>query len=86
MDKNEWRKNRYRVFNEKIDAFKDHPLYEELRKAADRIMDANEGGGWSMIAAADAIKKIEENSIENIRAWLDGERGLYSKGHPEYRE
>ena len=82
----EWRKNRYRVFNEHIDAFKGHPRYEWLRKYADDAMFYNEGGGYSMIVAADFIERIEENPIENIRAWLNGERPLYNKDHPEYRE
>ena len=86
MDMNEWRKNRYRVFNEKIDAMKDHPLYEKLRQKADQMMRDNEGAGWSMIAAEDFIKKVEENPIENIRAWLNGERPLYNKDHPKYTE
>ncbi len=86
MNKHEWRKNRYKVFNEKIDAFKGHPKYSELRKQADDAMIANEGGGFTMIVAEDFIKRIEENSVENIRAWLDGERKLYHPDHPEYLE
>lgn len=86
MDMKEWRKNRYKVFNEKIDALKDHPKYAELRKSADNAMTANEGGGFTMITAADFIQRIEENLVENIRLWLDGERPLYHKDHPEYRE
>ena len=81
-----WRKNRYRVFNEKIDAFKDHPRYPSLRKQADDAMVYNEGGGFTMITAADFIQRIEENPVENIRKWLDGEYPLYHKDHPEYRE
>lgn len=86
MNMNEWRKNRYKVFNEKIDAFRDHPKYAELRKQANDAMIHNEGGGFTMITAADFIQRIEENSVENIRKWLDSEYPLYHKDHPEYRE
>lgn len=85
MDLNEWRKNRYRVFNEKIDAMKDHPRYDELRKHADQMMRDNEAWGHVMIVAEDYIKRIEENPIGNIRAWLDGECPLRHPDHPEYK-
>ena len=86
MDKRAWRENRYKVFNEKINSFRDHPKYAELRKSADNAMVANEGGGFTMITAADFIQRIEENPIENIRKWLDGEKPLYHRDHPEYTE
>lgn len=86
MDMNEWRRNRYRVFNEKIDAMKDQPLYEKLRQKADQMMRDNEGAGWSMIVAEDFIKRIEDNPVEKIRAWLNSERPLYHKDHPKYEE
>lgn len=71
-DMREWRKNRYRVFNEKIDSFKDHPNYGWLRKYANDAMTANEGVGYSMIVGADFIKKIEDISMEDMKTWLDG--------------
>ena len=80
----EWREGRYRAFNEKINAFKDRPDFELFRKKADDEILRNEGGGWSMIAAADFIKRIEDNPIENIRMWLDGKAELFHVDSPEY--
>lgn len=67
----EWRKNRYRVFNEKIDALKDHPKYPWLRAEADKAMRMNEGAGWDAIAGETFIEQIEKSPIEVIREWLD---------------
>ena len=86
MDMNEWRKNRYRVFDEHIDAMKEHPKYDWLRKYADEAKMNNEGGGYSMIVAADFIMRIEENPVENIRAWLNSERPLFHRDSPEFKE
>lgn len=72
----EWRKNRYAVFNAKIDAMKDHPKYPTLRKNADNAIAYNEGGGFTMITAADFIKRIEAADVETIRDWLDGKNHL----------
>lgn len=35
MTTNEWREKRYKVFNEKIDSFKEHEKYSWLRQYAD---------------------------------------------------
>lgn len=75
-DYKEWRKNRYRVFNDKINSFKDHPKFEWLRKYADDAMNANEGFGYLMIKGADFIERIEKMPLEYIRDWLDGKNKL----------
>lgn len=76
MDMRKWRENRYRVFNEKIDAMKDHPKYASLRKQADDAMFYNEGSGLNCIHAADFIARIEQASVPYIRDWLDGKNQL----------
>lgn len=67
----EWRKNRYAGFNAKIDALRDHPKYEWLRKYADEAMTWNEGFGILMIKAEDFIDRIETMELDFIREWLD---------------
>ena len=67
----EWRKNRYRIFNEKIDALKDHPKYGWLREQADKAIRMNESWGWDMIAGETFIEQIENSPIERIREWLE---------------
>jgi hypothetical protein len=67
----EWRKNRYRIFNEKIDALKDHPKYKWLREQADKAIRMNESWGWDMIAGETFIEQIENSPVERIREWLD---------------
>ena len=59
-DMKTWRENRYKLFNEKIDSFREHPRYEWLRENANYAMRANEGYGYSMIAGADFIERIEK--------------------------
>lgn len=78
-DRREWRKQRYKLFNEKIDSFKDHEKYSWLRKYADDAICYNEGGGHSMIVAEDFIKRIEKMPLDYIRNWLDG------KNHFEWK-
>lgn len=75
-DYNEWRKNRYRIFNEKINHFKDHPRYEWLRKYANDAMNANEGYGYLQIQGEDFIKRIEKMPLDYIKDWLDGKNKL----------
>ncbi len=72
----EWRKNRYARFNAKIDALREHPKYEWLRKYADDAMVYNEGGGYFMIKAEDFIDRIETMEVAFIQDWLDGKNGL----------
>ena len=72
----EWRKNRYALFNSKIDAMKNHPKYPILRKNANQAIEYNEGGGFTQITAEDFIKRIEAASVETIRDWLDGKNHL----------
>lgn len=79
----EWRAERYKQFNEKIDYFKEHPEYSWLRKYADDAIYYNEGSGYFMIKAADFIDRIESMPLEYIKDWLDGKNHLEWK--PEYR-
>ena len=75
-DMREWRRNRYGRFNAKIDALRDHPKYEWLRKYADDAMVWNEGFGFLMIKGEDFIDRIETMEIAFIRDWLDGKNEL----------
>lgn len=79
-DINEWRKNRYALFNAKIDHFKGHPRYEWLRKYADDALNWNENFGLLQIKAEDFIKRIEQMPLEYIHDWLDGKNQLEWKG------
>ena len=72
----EWKKNRYKVFDKKIDSFKDHPKYSWLRAYADDAKYYNEGSGYFMIKAEDFIKRIETFELSYIRDWLDGKNNL----------
>lgn len=83
MSMNEWRKNRYKLFNEKIDSFKEHNKYIWLRKYADEAIKWNEMSGYLMIKAEDFIKRIEKMPLEYIRGWLDGNNQLEWK--PEFK-
>lgn len=82
MNIEEWRKNRYKSFNEKIDHFKDHKKYEWLRKYADDAIGWNEMEGYYQIKAEDFIKRIEMMPLNYIRDWLDGKNQLEWK--PEF--
>ena len=75
-DYDAWRKNRYKLFNEKINSFRNHPRYAWLRKYADDAMKANESYGYAMICGEDFIKRIETMSIDFIRDWMDGKNQL----------
>ena len=75
-DMREWRKSRYACFNAKIDALRDHPKYEWLRKYADEAMVWNEGYGLLMIKGEDFIARIETMEVSFIREWLDGKNEL----------
>lgn len=76
----EWAMSRYMVFEEKINALKDHPKYPWLRKYADDAKVANEGGGYYMIKAEDFIERIENADVSYIRDWLDGKNQLEWSG------
>lgn len=77
QDRNEWAKQRYKLFNEKIDSFKEHKAYSSwLRKYADDAIKWNEMSGYLMIKAEDFIKRIEKMPLEYIRDWLDGKNQL----------
>ena len=82
MNINEWRKNRYKLFNEKIDNFKEHEKYSWLRQYADEAIRWNEMSGYLMIKARDFIKRIEKMPLEYIKDWLDGKNEL--KWKPEF--
>lgn len=78
----EWRSKRYKLFNEKINHFKEHPKYEWLRQYANDAMTWNEMSGYLMIKAADFIERIEKMPIDYIADWLDGKNKLEWK--PEF--
>jgi len=75
-DHEEWAKNRYKLFNEKIDSFKNHPKYEWLRQYANEAIQWNEMSGYLMIKAEDFIKRIEQMSLEYITDWLNDKNKL----------
>lgn len=75
-DREEWEKTRYKLFNQKIDSFAEHPKYEWLRKYADEAIHWNSGGGYYQIKAEDFIERIEKMPLEYIRDWLDGKNQL----------
>lgn len=66
----------HRLFNEKIDHFRDHKGYALLRENADNALLWVKLGGWMQIMATDFIKRIERASIEYISDWLDGKNEL----------
>lgn len=72
----EWAKNRYKLFNEKIDSFKNHFKYTWLRQYADEAIHWNEMTGYLQIKATDFIKRIEQMSLDYISDWLDGKNQL----------
>lgn len=72
----EWRKTRYKLFNDKIDSFKNHPKYNWLRRYADDAMSANEDFGYRQIAGADFIDRIESMPSDYIKDWLDNKNQL----------
>lgn len=74
--------DRYQLFNEKIDSFKNHEKYSWLRKYADEAIVWNEGSGYLMIKAEDFIKRIEKMPLDYIRDFLDGKNHLEWK--PEF--
>lgn len=75
-DMRQWRQNRYKVFNEKIDHFKEHPEYLHIRKQADKIMLMNEGWGYDMIVAEDFIERIEQAPLSYLSDWFNGNNEL----------
>lgn len=80
---NEWKETRYKLFNEKIDHFKEHSSYEWLREYANDAMRWNVGAGYLQIKATDFIERIEKMSLDYIRDWLDGKNKLEWK--PEFK-
>ncbi len=72
----EWRANRYALFNSKIDHFKDHPRYEWLRQFSDEAIFYNEGSGYYAIKAESFIERIEQMPLDYIRDWLDRKNQL----------
>ncbi|MEY8352564.1 hypothetical protein AALB39_04315 [Lachnospiraceae bacterium 54-53] len=79
----EWQETRYRLFNQKIDSFKNHERYEWLRNYANDAISWNECAGYLMIKAEDFINRIEKMPLDYIKGWIDGSNGLEWK--PEYR-
>ena len=85
-DMKEWARNRYRLFNEKIDSLSDHPKYAWLRQYADEAICYNSGDGYYQIKAADFIERIEKMPVEYIRDWLDGKNKLEWGGYQDATE
>lgn len=83
MDRIEWIKTRYKLFNEKIDNFKEHKKYSWLRKYANEAIEWNSMYGYLQIKAEDFIERIEKMPLEYIQDWLDGKNQLEWK--PEYK-
>lgn len=75
-DREEWEKTRYKLFNQKIDSFANHPKYGWLRQFADDAIRWNSGCGFYQIKAEDFIERIEKMPLEYIRDWLDGKNQL----------
>lgn len=73
---NEWRKNRYKLFNDKINSFKDHEKFSWLRQYADETIHWNEMCGYLQIKAEDFIKRIEKMPLSYIEDWLNGKNQL----------
>lgn len=70
----EWRKNRYKVFNEKIDYFKNHEKYKWLRKYADEAIVWNEGFGRKLNMAR-LTEKITDKQTGKVLAYGIGSSG-----------
>lgn len=79
-DMKTWREERYKLFNEKINHFKNHSKYEWLRKYADDAIQCNEGSGYLLIKANDFIKRIENASLKYISDWLENKNQLEWSG------
>ena len=67
-------------FNDKIDALKDHPKYEWLRKYSNEALNYHTEVGYFQIKAADFMNRIISAPIEYIRDWLDGKNKLEWSG------
>ena len=80
IDMASWHENRYRLFNSKIDYFKEHSKYHWLREFADDAIRFNGGCGYYQIKAEDFIKRIESASLAYIQDWLDGKNQLEWSG------
>lgn len=65
-----------KIFNEKIDFFKDHSKYPWLRKEADAALLNRSGFGLSVIISDDFIDRIVAMPKEYIQDWLDGKNQL----------
>lgn len=79
----EWAKTRYKLFNQKIDSFKNHTKYNWLREYANDAMRWNERAGYLMIQATDFIKRIEKMPLDYIEDWLNDKNQL--EWNPEYK-
>lgn len=69
-------RERYQLFNEKIDSFKCHEKYEWLRQYADDAIRWNTMAGYLQIKAEDFIKRIENMPLTYINDWLNGKNKL----------
>lgn len=69
-------KNEFKVFNEKIDSFRDHEKYKWLRQYADDALRWIGNFGYLQIKAEDFIKRIEKMPCWYILDWLEGRNEL----------
>lgn len=69
-------KDRYQMFNKKIDSFKNRADYKWLRQYADEAIKWNEMTGYFQIKAEDFIRRIEKMPLSYIENWLNGKNKL----------
>lgn len=68
-----------KIFNKKIDHFKNHTKYKWLRKYADEALRWNDMFGFYQIKAEDFIDRIEKAPLGYIEDWLNGKNKLDRK-------
>lgn len=63
-------------FNEKIDCFKNHPKYAQLRKSADEAIRWHTCFGLDAIHAQDFMDRIIKMPLAYIEDWLNNKNAL----------
>ena len=63
-------------FNDKVDHFKEHPKYADLRKSADEALKYHTGYGLEAIRAQDFMDRIVKMPLAYIQEWMDGQNKL----------
>ena len=64
------------VFNEKVNHFAGHPLFEKFRHSADEALKYHTGYGIDAIHAGDFMDRIVKMPLPYIESWLNGENQL----------